>query len=82
MTGLECFPDALWRSSERTPWNPIRLVIVLIVPGCLAAVLHLPCMLSHLTRHLSNPFYRKLYLGLKKFDTLDVADEITASIMY
>lgn len=30
----------------------------------------------------TNPFYRQLYRGLKEIDTLKVADEVTASIMY
>ncbi|CAM9729923.1 unnamed protein product [Ectocarpus sp. 6 AP-2014] len=31
---------------------------------------------------ISKPFYRQLYRGLKKIDTLNVANEVTASIMY
>ncbi|CAM9160831.1 unnamed protein product [Laminaria digitata] len=30
----------------------------------------------------SRPFYKQLYRGLKEIDTLQIADEITASIMY
>lgn len=30
----------------------------------------------------TNSFYRQLYRGLKEIDTLQVADEVTASIMY
>eukprot|EP00752_Nemacystus_decipiens_P015748 g14060.t1 len=33
-------------------------------------------------RHINKPFYRQLYRELKAIDTLNVADEITASIMY
>ena len=30
----------------------------------------------------TKPFYRQLHRGLKEIDTLEVVDEITASIMY
>ena len=33
-------------------------------------------------KNLRNPFYRQLYQELKKIDTLNVVDELTASIMY
>ena len=33
-------------------------------------------------RFSTKPFYRQLYRGLKEIDTLEVVDEITASIMY
>lgn len=33
-------------------------------------------------RRSRKPFYRQLYQGLKEIDTFNVADCITASIMY
>lgn len=33
-------------------------------------------------RSCTKPFYRQLYRGLKKIDTLQVVDDVTASIMF